>query len=41
VVELGIITCTLCALFMLPALFELRKYDFPTRLKKYKRKKTK
>lgn len=25
VVELGIITCTLCALFMLPALFELRK----------------
>ena len=41
VVELGIITCTLCALFMLPALFELRKYDFPTRLKKYKGKKTK
>jgi len=41
VVELGIITCTLCALFMLPALFELRKYSFPTRLKKYKRKKTK
>ena len=25
VVELGIITCTICALFMLPALFELRK----------------
>ena len=34
VVELGIITCTVCALFMLPALFELRKYRFPfTRLK--------
>jgi len=28
VVGLGIITCTLCALFMLPALFELRKYKF-------------
>ncbi len=26
VVGLGIITCTLCALFMLPALFELQKY---------------
>jgi hypothetical protein len=26
VVELGIITCTICALFMLPALFETRKY---------------
>lgn len=25
VVELGIITCTVCALFMLPALFEIRK----------------
>ncbi len=25
VMELGIITCTICALFMLPALFELRK----------------
>ena len=25
VVEFGIITCTICALFMLPALFELRK----------------
>jgi uncharacterized protein len=25
VVELGVITCTICALFMLPALFELRK----------------
>jgi uncharacterized protein len=35
VVELGIITCTVCALFMLPALFELRKYKFPfARLKK-------
>jgi len=35
VVGLGIITCTLCALFMLPALFELRNYSFPfTRLKK-------
>jgi uncharacterized protein len=29
VVELGIITCTVCALFMLPALFESRKYKFP------------
>lgn len=29
VVELGIITCTVCALFMLPALFELRKHKFP------------
>jgi uncharacterized protein len=29
VVGLGIITCTLCALFMLPALFELRKYKRP------------
>jgi uncharacterized protein len=29
VVELGIITCTVCALFMLPALFETRKYKFP------------
>ena len=29
VVELGILTCTICALFMLPALFELRKYRFP------------
>jgi predicted RND superfamily exporter protein len=35
VVELGIITCTICALFMLPALFEIRKYDFSSaRLKK-------
>jgi uncharacterized protein len=35
VVELGIITCTICALFMLPALFELRKHKFPfARLKK-------
>ncbi len=35
VVGLGIITCTLCALFMLPALFELRKYRFRfVRLKK-------
>ena len=34
VVGLGIITCTLCALFMLPALFELRKYKVSfTRLK--------
>jgi uncharacterized protein len=29
VVGLGIITCTLCALFMLPALFELRKHKLP------------
>jgi uncharacterized protein len=29
VVELGIVTCTVCALFMLPALFETRKYKFP------------
>ncbi|PIP72477.1 MAG: hypothetical protein COW89_06205 [Nitrospinae bacterium CG22_combo_CG10-13_8_21_14_all_47_10] len=29
VVELGIITCTVCALFMLPALFELRKGRSP------------
>ena len=28
VVELGIITCTVCALFMLPALFEFRKKTF-------------
>ena len=28
VVELGIITCTVCALFMLPALFETRKHNF-------------
>jgi len=28
VVELGIITCTVCALFMLPALFEIRKSKF-------------
>jgi len=28
VVELGIITCTVCALFMLPALFEIRKRKF-------------
>ena len=28
VVELGIITCTICALFMLPALFEIRKSKF-------------
>ena len=28
VVELGIITCTVCALFMLPALFEIRKKTF-------------
>jgi uncharacterized protein len=35
VVVLGIITCTVCALFMLPALFELRKHKFPfARLKK-------
>ncbi len=35
VVELGIITCTVCALFMLPALFEIRKHKFPfTRMKK-------
>ena len=35
VVELGIITCTVCALFMLPALFETRKYKFSfARLKK-------
>ena len=29
VVGIGIITCTVCALFMLPALFELRKHNFP------------
>ena len=29
VVVLGIITCTVCALFMLPALFELRKHSSP------------
>jgi predicted RND superfamily exporter protein len=35
VVELGIVTCTVCALFMLPALFETRKHKFSfTRLKK-------
>jgi len=35
VVELGIITCTVCALFMLPALFETRKHKFPfARLRK-------
>ena len=35
VVELGIITCTVCALFMLPALFETRKHKFSfARLKK-------
>ncbi len=35
VVELGIVTCTVCALFMLPALFEIRKYKFSfARLKK-------
>lgn len=35
VVELGIITCTVCALFMLPALFEIRKHKFSfARLKK-------
>ena len=28
VVELGIITCTVCALYMLPALFEIRKSKF-------------
>ena len=28
VVELGIITCTVCALYMLPALFEIRKRKF-------------
>ncbi|MDC0946693.1 MMPL family transporter [Nitrospinaceae bacterium] len=28
VVELGIVTCTVCALFMLPALFETRKHKF-------------
>ena len=28
VVELGIITCTVCALFMLPALFEFRRKSF-------------
>lgn len=28
VVELGIIACTVCALFMLPALFEIRKSKF-------------
>jgi len=28
VVVLGIITCTVCALFMLPALFEIRKHKF-------------
>ena len=28
VVELGIITCTICALFMLPALFEIKKSKF-------------
>lgn len=33
VVGLGIITCTLCALFMLPALFELRKHKFPFTLR--------
>ena len=27
VVELGIITCTVCALFMLPALYEIKKYS--------------
>jgi predicted RND superfamily exporter protein len=35
VVELGIVTCTVCALFMLPALFETRKHKFSfARLKK-------
>ena len=34
-VELGIVTCTVCALFMLPALFETRKHKFSfARLKK-------
>ncbi|MEC7785382.1 MAG: MMPL family transporter [Nitrospinota bacterium] len=28
VVELGIMTCTICALFMLPALFEIKKNKF-------------
>ena len=28
VVEIGIVTCTVCALFMLPALFETRKHNF-------------
>lgn len=30
-VELGILTCTLCALFMLPALFELKKHKMSLR----------
>ena len=28
VVELGILTCTICALFMLPALFEIKRSKF-------------